>query len=320
MREAPGRILVTVDFSEPSAVALEAAYVLARRLRGRVHVIHATTLPPFVEPGLAVRMATDSTTTTVEALALKAATENLNALLSKHPSPPDVPVTHAVAYGLPLEVIERESRRFDLVVVGTHGRTGIDHLFVGSVAERVVRHVDRPVLVARTLPTEVKRVLVPVDFSDPSRAAFEYGAVVAREFEAELRLLHVIAAIPALSTAELMVIGGADEPTIALHDYARWKAQEDIWRFLSSVAAGRHASVDVRIGDPASEIIASAEECKADLVVMGTHGGTDWAWVGVGSVAEQVVRHAPCSVLTTRWIPAPVDEAEAPSTTSHVDV
>ncbi len=301
MSSAPPRILVNVDFTEPSVAALEAAYLVAQTFDGTVHLLHATTLPPFIEPGLAVRLVTDRETTTVEALAMSAAKERLASLLAAHPAPRSVTVTSEVQYGLPLEVIERTSRGFDLVVVGTHGRTGIEHLIVGSVAERVVRHVDRPVLVARRFSADTRRVLAPVDFSNASRAAFRRAVAMASALGAELRLLHVVPLMPALSTAELMVVGDGSSPMTALDDYALSKAREDMSAFMSAMRIDDDVSIDVRIGDPADEIIATARDDGVDLIVMGTHGRTDWAWVGVGSVAERVVREAPCSVLTTRW-------------------
>ena len=301
MSNVPPKILVNVDFTEPSVTALEAAYRLAQTLNGSVHWLHATTLPPFIEPGLAVRLATDRETTTVEALAMSAAKERLAGLLEAHPAPATVTVTTEVQYGLPLEVIERRAREFDLVVVGTHGRTGFEHLIVGSVAERVVRHVEGPVLVARRLPANVRRVLAPVDFSNASRASFQHAMVMAAALGAQLRLLHVVPLMPALSTAELMVVGDEASSMTALDDYALSKAREDMEAFMSTMRIDRDVAIDVRIGDPADEIIATAADDGVDLIVMGTHGRTDWAWVGVGSVAERVVREAPCSVLTTRW-------------------
>ena len=297
----PTRILAAVDFSLPSGRALEASYVLAERFNADVHVLHATVLPPYIEPGLAVRIARDGAESTVESLAIDAAEASLDRLLSQHPAPHGVSVVPEVRYGEPLDVIDRQARGFDLVVVGTHGRTGLDHLFVGSMAERIVRHVDRPVLVARDLPTTPRRILVPVDFSDPSRAAFRLGIELSENFEAELHLLHVVPMLPALEAAELMVVDNGFLSEMPLHDYAQWRAEEDLRRFLRQAGSARPVSIDVRVGDPAQEIVETAKAVAADLLVMGTHGEQAWAWVGVGSVAEHVVREAPCSVLTTRW-------------------
>ena len=309
MKASPARILIPVDFTAPSAEALTAGYALAQRFGARVHVLHATTLPPFVDPALAVRLATDRATTTVEALALQEGARRLEALLAQHPAPVDIEVSHSVQFGAPLEVIQRQASAYDLVVLGTHGRTGFDHLFVGSVAERIIRHVDRPVLVARP-PMAVSRILVPVDFSDCARTAYAYAMMLARRFDAELQLLHVVPSLPALESAELMVVQPDREtPLMALSDYARARAFEELDRFLSSVVDGRPHAVDVRMGDPATEIIEAAQIGPTDLIVMGTHGRTEWAWVGVGSVAERVVRQAPCSVLTTRWTSASTVDA-----------
>ena len=311
MTIAPSRILVPVDFSASSAAALKMAYRVAGRFGARIHVVNATVVPPVVEPGLAVKLATHRSSTTLQALALSSAREDLAALMKAHPAPDGIEVTHEVQYGLPLEVIEFHARQHDLVVVGTHGRTGLDHLFVGSVAERVVRHIDRPVIVARTSTNGIRQVLIAVDFSNASRAAFVFGRRLAQRFGAEARLVHVVPSIPALERAELMVVGAGDEPMVALHDYARWRAHEELQHFLSSMTGCRDVAIEVRFGDPALEIIEAAQTTAADIVVMGTHGHTNWAWVGVGSVAERVVRQAPCSVLTTRWAAAEDDDRTA---------
>ena len=313
MKQVPGRILVPVDFMAPSVAALEASYVLAERFRADVHVLHATTMPSFVEPGLAVRLVSGQSTTTIEALALEEAAKNLDRLVRDTPAPAGVTVTRDVQFGLPLEVVATQAKRFDLLVVGTHGRTGLDHMFVGSVAERIVRHVDRPIFVARD-QVDVRRILVPVDFSNASQAAFSYGRMVAQQFGAELKLLHVVPSIPALESAELLVVSSGTTPMMALHDYARWRAEEDLMQFMSACGEVQPADVEVRMGDPGEQIVESARAHDSDLIVMGTHGCTEWAWVGVGSVAERVIRQAPCSVLTTRWHAPQLKSAEASTT------
>ncbi len=312
------RILIPVDFNPPSAEALRAGYALAERFGADLRVLHATRLPAYVEPELAVRLATHGTSNTLETLARDAASRRLDRLLTEHPPPPGLSVQRSVEYGEPLDRVQLQAEDHDMVVVGTHGRTGIDHLFVGSVAERIVRHVDRPIWVARRAEAGIRSVLVAVDFSDPSRFAFSWGAFIAKAFGADLFLVHVVPLLPSLELAELMVVGGGDKPVVPLRDYANWRACEDVQHFLKPFEESLPTATDVRTGDPATEIIHVAKARAADLVVLGTHGRSDWAWVGVGSVAERVVRAAPCSVLTTRWSVGSFDTsktAQRPATT-----
>ena len=190
----------------------------------------------------------------------------------------------------------------DLVVIATHGYTGYKRMFLGSTAERVVQHSPCPVLVVRqhlsrrngaghlrTLAGfELKNILVPTDFSKCSQTAFEYGLQLARDFGAELRLVHVINphAFPfgdkytALDPAELIR-----------------ETKEAAQKQMCSMAAKAKARYSARVlhGSPAMEICNAPNE-DVDLVVISTHGRTGLGHM-LGSVAEHVVRYAHCPVL-----------------------
>ncbi|MEM7679332.1 MAG: universal stress protein, partial [Myxococcota bacterium] len=202
---------------------------------------------------------------------------------------------------------EAASPGYDLVIVGTHGRQGVAHLIVGSVAERVVCHVDKPVLVARKVSSCVRRICVAVDFSRASWSAFEYGRMLAEAFRAELQIVHVIPPLTAVEAMELKALQSPDDSTLSLHDYARQRAHDEMKRFFAQGSLYIEAEADVRVGDPAREIVEAAKEMEADFIVMGTHGRNASVLGGMGSVAERVVRTAACSVLTMRWTPAPAE-------------
>ena len=140
----------------------------------------------------------------------------------------------------------------------------------------------------------LKQILVPIDFSEPSEAALNYGIALARGFRAKLHLLHVLAKAPAES-------GGSVEYPIGLFERMRDDAREHLGKILTG-----HQAEDVpsefttRVGAPYVEIVRYAKDRDIDLVVMGTHGRGLVAHMLMGSVAENVVRRAPCPVLTVR--------------------
>lgn len=135
----------------------------------------------------------------------------------------------------------------------------------------------------------LKRILVPTDFSETSEAAVKYGMALARVFKAQLYLLHV---------PEPGEAAGVEHP-IGLADITQNPAGEQLSTLLTDeeMAELRPERV-MRNGKPSNEIVRYAQENDIDLIVMGTHGREGVARVMIGSVAEMVVRRAPCPVLT----------------------
>ncbi len=142
----------------------------------------------------------------------------------------------------------------------------------------------------------IRKVLFPTDFSEASEAAWGFALSLAQEFGAEVALLHVVPEPPRL--AEAYEMGFTPERFLKA-------ATEEAQRLLADMQA---KAADwkvtliprVRQGVEFREIIAAAREEGADLIVMGTHGRTGLAHALIGSVAEKVVRKAPCPVLTVR--------------------
>ena len=137
---------------------------------------------------------------------------------------------------------------------------------------------------------DLKRILVPTDFSETSEAALRYGVELARRFKARLYLLHV---------PEHPGQAAAAEYPIGIFETMQNAAHDRLWHLLSD-AETRELKPEcaMRIGAPADEIVRHAREHEVDLIVMGTHGRQGIARVLIGSVAETVVRKAPCPVLT----------------------
>ena len=142
----------------------------------------------------------------------------------------------------------------------------------------------------------LKKILVPIDFSAPSQQALRYALRFAKQFRAEVTLLHVV---------EKTGIGSgfADVPSGLDYSDEQLAIAEKNLRALSasSQAAGSPTiGSTVRSGLPAHEIVETAKEVDTDLIVIATHGYTGWKHVLLGSTAERVVRTAPCPVFVVR--------------------
>jgi nucleotide-binding universal stress UspA family protein len=155
--------------------------------------------------------------------------------------------------------------------------------------------------------TEIHTILHPTDFSGNSSSAFRLACSLARDFGARLVVLHVQPAPIALGGE----IGPVREATAAVRDA--------LWEQLTAVVPddrGIPVEHRLRVGDEAAEIVDVAKEAGCDLIVMGTHGRTGLGRLLMGSVAEQVLRHASCPVLTVKSL-VPGD-VTAPATAAGI--
>jgi nucleotide-binding universal stress UspA family protein len=187
----------------------------------------------------------------------------------------------------------------DLVVMGTHGRKGMDRLLSGSVAEEVVRRAPCPVftvLASEDQPprTPIDRVVAPVDLSEQSALVRDHAAALATVYGASLDLLHVV------EEAAFPTAYGVDPLTPAQPD-----VQDRAREALESLAADLDdfpnlVNTHVLAGYAARDIVDFADEHAADLLVMATHGRTGLQRFLIGSVTEKVVRSAPCPVFTVK--------------------
>lgn len=142
---------------------------------------------------------------------------------------------------------------------------------------------------------DIKRILVPLDFSTSSRRALDYAVGVAQKFDASLHLVHVCE-VPSMMTASM------DAYAIAYTDWNQ-RLGEEAERELAKIAAlrqGLRVTTEVLFGSPAPAIVEAADTNDADLIVMGTHGHGAVMHLMMGNVAERVVRTASCPVLTVR--------------------
>ena len=287
-------IIVPIDFSKMSVEAIQIARQLARRFGASIHLAHVRqsnytadfVAPPFM---------------TYEQEGEQAALKELKKVASEC----DVSsATCDVLSGAPpFDEICRLAHTIpaDLVVMPTHGRTGLKHVFLGSTAERIVQHSSCPVLVTREKSAKsrngsqgrMKTILVPVDFSTCSREGLRYAIAFANEFGAKLILLH---------TTYLGYIYSCEGTAIydipALQKAARKAAERKMRDLVRSLDFGAvKFEMAFTDGSPVIDICAFAKDHDVDLIITSTHGFTGFTHVLIGSIAEQVVRHAPCSVL-----------------------
>ena len=294
-------IVVPIDFSKMSVQAIQIAKQLARRFGASIylaHVRHLNCAADFVAPAPPILpFAFMTYEENAEETALKD--------LKKAASECGVPFAkcNVLSGTPPFDEICRLAQTIpaDLVVMPTHGRTGLKHVFLGSTAERIVQHSSCPVLITRenTLQANkgsrfrIKTILVPVDFSNCSREGLRYAIGFANEFGAKIILLHATY-LGYVYSAE----GTAIYNIPGLQKAARQNAERKMRELVRSVKFGvvkfETAFTD---GSPVIDICAFAKDHGIDLIITSTHGFTGFTHVLVGSIAEQVVRHAPCSVL-----------------------
>lgn len=205
-----------------------------------------------------------------------------------------------VETGTPYAAIVRRAEDLDalITVVGGRPRDGTTRHLVGDTAEGVVRHAHGPVLVARPRPGS-RRILAATDLSDPSLPAVEAAADQARRSSARLTLLHVVDLRSAEIGTSVPVPPGAyaPPPPEAISALRQWG---EAGLAAASERCGVPTERIVDEGVPAVAILRHAEGLPADLIVLGTAGMTAVKRLLLGSVAEAVVRWAPCSVLVVR--------------------
>ncbi len=267
-------ILVPVDFSEPSEQAFKFALLLARPYRATVHLMHDIELPTETITGATI----------IREEMNEAAVEANRQIdeLERLPEAAEVDVTRSLLKSTDPKrsiLTYADENEIDLIVLGTHGRTDPLEDIIGSTAERVLRRSSCPTVTVRAVrPVKtIEHVLVPVDFSEYSPRAVEHGAEVAAAHDARMTILH------------------------AADDDSQTEDEERL-RELTDGADVDNRSADqlVSVGAVDETIVDVAKDRRADLIVMITHGRKGLRRALTSSVAESVVRKAPCPVMTYR--------------------
>ena len=285
------KILVPYDFSADSETAAAYAGWIAEKRGARVHLLHACALPVHgLTPYEAVLP--NGLWEQVHSSAAERLEEVRAGLASRHGGE----VTAEVVDGAPGDSIQAAIDGFgaDLVVMGTRGRTGLEHVVLGSVAERTLRTAPCPVLAVKEgREPGIAKILVGVDFSEPSDAALLEAAEWANTFGAELHVAHAFD-LPLTIVAPYEVA----LPTSLLRE-AREAADAKLEAALDRGRVRTERVEGHLLEAPAAPALTEeAERIGADLIVVGTRGHTGLKHLLLGSVAERTVRLAPCPVLT----------------------
>lgn len=290
------RILCPVDFSEPSQHALDHAVMIAGWYRSRITLLHVRQPALFSEPPI---LFTDMDVGS--AASFEDVEPRLHHWLAPVRASGILCDVMAVDGNSPAAHIVEVSGRIeaDLVVLGTHGRSGFERLLLGSVTEKVVRMSKVPVVTVpppsvstATLP--FRRVLCGVDFSAPSMAGLRFALSLAKESNSTLTLLHVLEFGPESDAFSTQPFDMA-----TYRDAVRVDATRRLVDLVTDdVRTWCDPATKVLCGKPYEQILAAAAENRSDLIVLGVHGRNSLDLMVFGSTTNQVIRRATCPVLT----------------------
>jgi nucleotide-binding universal stress UspA family protein len=286
-------ILYLTDFSKPSEAALQYAITCGRGFGAKVHVLHILVPEPLIysTPGLT-------------ALAIQAEDEKAHVEMQRIDSElSGLQHITTVERGIEVwptvqEAIQKED--IDLIILGTHGRTGAEKLLLGSVAEEIFRRSPVPVL---TIGPGVRasvhngarfhRVLFATDFSPESLAAAPYALSLAQQNESHLVLVTV-----------MHKPGALDDSDLRLFEVSVAEAISRLYKIVpQNVNIDFSSEVAVEYGEPAGRIVEVAKQRGVDLIVMGVRDASDRLGAATHlerAIAHKVVAHAECPVLTIR--------------------
>lgn len=289
-------ILFGADFSESSREAFRSACSLVVPGQTRVHVLHVIE-PHWVpeEPVPYGQVVPGFYGASVEGREREALLARMREMYA--PCEP-VDLEYLVEEGEAARGILAAADRLrpDLIVVGTHGRTGLSWLLAGSVATQVLRHAECPVLALHRPEHErpskaegIRVILHPTDFSRGCETSLRVARELARDLGARLVLFHVV---------PFGVY--ASEMAVPIDPEAYREALDEERRLLDGADLKYPIEARMGRGDAAEEILRAAGEFDADLIVMGTHGRTGLGRLFLGSVTEYVMPRAECPVLAVK--------------------
>jgi len=288
-------ILCPVDLSDLSPHAIDHAVLLARWYNATITELHVYS--PIVIPSTDFAVIGFGPSPVLSDDQIKEVRQQVAGYFARAGA---AHVNVCVESGRPAtQILERsQSLPADLIVIGTHGHGGFQHLVLGSVTEKVLRQATCPVMtippLARTtskLP--FKRLLCPIDFSEPSLAALELAFSLAREADAELTILHVVEWL-----GENELIGAT---AWEIRQELELEATVRLEQLIPDGFSGRcRPTTRITHGKAYREILDVAAGQSSDLIVMGVHGRNALDLMLFGSTTNQVVRRATCPVLTLR--------------------
>jgi nucleotide-binding universal stress UspA family protein len=299
------RILCPVDFSDCSRRALDHAVALATWYDATVTVFHVCAPVPISAYATVASMMPSSLVGGEDQNEVRKALQTFAAIDGT-----SAPIELEIGEGDAAKeiVAKAAAAQTNLIVLGTHGRSGFERLVLGSVTEKVLRKAGCPVLTVPPRVTDAapmpsvtfKRILCAIDFSDCSLRALEYAMSLAQEANARLMVLHVVEPLPNVPVDDESALAGitmVKEYIAATEEQGR----ELLTRAIpDQVRAYCEVETVQTIGTPYREILRLGAEQAADVIVLGVHGRGAVDLMFFGSTAQHVVRQAGCPVLTLR--------------------
>lgn len=294
------KILFPTDFSRCAQQALDFALFMAEQYGAELHMLHAIVLHEE-DPHNPVHHFPDLEE--IHKRLAKLARESMSESIQSHKHR-DIDIKMVQQRGIfPAEVIlpYAEKNSIDLIVMGTHGRRGLRHFFLGSVTEDVVRRSKAPVLTVREQekplkPEEMEHILVPIDFSGHAKMALSHAKEIAKKSKAKLQLLHVVE-----ETVHPAFYASGKTSIFEFIPDIKEKSEEAMQKMLKEVSGSKlEAEFHVVEGRADYDIVEFAQDKNTDLIVIATHGLSGIEHFLIGSVTEKVVRRAPCPVLTVK--------------------
>jgi universal stress protein E len=283
----PRYFLVATDFSEPAGWALDRARRLAGREESMIEILHV--IPGGFDTSLDTRI--DE--------AARAALDRLVLTAEEAWGPRRPALRTIVARGEPfVEILERaKAGRYDVIVVGRHGKRRYMDLLMGSTADRIIRKADKPVLVVGGAPEgPYRRPLAAVDLDDFAAASV---ALMLRLLPAELKHATLLHAFPS-ETLDLMREYQLPEAELVRYRALNRSAAEKGFQHLAAtLGPGIDWELSFVEGEPREAILRALTTRHVDLLAIGTHGRSGAGRLLLGSVAEAVLRRAACDVLVS---------------------
>lgn len=295
------KILLPTDFSPCADAALHQAVTIAERFQGAVTMLHVVTVHESDTGKIESVFSKNSKsydhimTSAEELLHTKEGMIKTPVLIEKVLRRGISPTSEIIGYA--------DEQEPDLIVMGTHGRTGIRRLIMGSVAEKIIRLSDCPVMTVRcgtdgkaSPYPNYRSILLPIDFSESSKNALWKAAEMARSYGAILTLLHVAEPIDVSGYSE--GDDTSEEEFLADHSDS---AEQALSEFTSNAPLeGIEVYTRVVHGRPGRKIVEYADDEGIDLIIIPSLGKSGFERLLMGSTVNKVVHRANCPVMVLK--------------------
>jgi nucleotide-binding universal stress UspA family protein len=295
------KIAVTTDFTEASRLPFGAAVTVSEKFHTGLCLVNVVRSPQIFTPWQ-IPLCPPSDLRERRAESLK----RLQALATEDRMLQRARVEPVVLFGESAEALSdyQQKEQIDLIVIATHGYSGIKLFPLGSFTSQVLQLTACSVLVFRAGNREVRdeppfhprRLLVPYDFSPASNRSLESAFSWARVFDASVTLLSVVDPKQLVQHATFVTEGDLTQAM----EKAQSRTKELLERLIAEESMRIRAEAHVRAGHPALEILREASEHPPDLIVMATRGHSLSERLNLGSVAERTIHGADCPVLVVK--------------------